>query len=91
MGAGSHYPLISSHNGTGGRAPAPLPLQVLRRQDHLTRQRTGRRTFDLNADGVAQYGLIADLWPTRIARPESPLFRSAEAYLETWQRAVSHR
>jgi membrane dipeptidase (peptidase family M19) len=59
------------------------------------RQRSGRRAFDLNTDGVAHYGLLADLLgdmkrqrTTRAALP--PLFRSAEAYLRMWGRAVAH-
>ena len=60
----------------------------------FTRERTGERVFDLNTDGVAQYGLFADLWPTCSARAAAAarcalLFRSAEAYLQTWQRAVT--
>jgi microsomal dipeptidase-like Zn-dependent dipeptidase len=157
MAARSHYPLVSSHNGTGGewtpaelrklerlggyasvtpdQAPA-LAKKVLRmsrfgffgvglgtdtggfaslpgpRSDAATkplsypfksydgrvtfvREQTGTRTFDLNTDGVAQYGLIADLVADmqqnggRRALPS--FFRSAEAYLRTWQRAMRHR
>ena len=63
---------------------------------HSARERTGTRTFDLNRDGVAQYGLMADLLADMQrgpggARAMSLLFRSAEGYLETWQRAVDHR
>ena len=62
----------------------------------FTRERTGTRTFDLNRDGVAHYGLMADLLADMRQAPNgrkamSLLFRSAEAYLETWQRAYSHR
>ena len=61
----------------------------------FTRQRTGTRTFDLNTDGVAHYGLIADLIAdvehTRAGRKALPLlFNSAEAYVEMWQRAYTH-
>ena len=122
-----HYPVISSHNGTGGAwtaascgactpsgasrrppparrpswspdpasDPLPQPQVPLRRRarhrhgrvrvaarapradarahplrypftayaGHVTfvRERTGERVFDLNSDGVAQYGLMADL------------------------------
>jgi hypothetical protein len=153
----AHYPLISSHNGTGGiwtpseltrlyqlggfaavtpvQAPAlaakiiamskyhfsgvgigtdtggfasqpaprpdattnPLryPFKSYNGRVTFTRERTGARTFDLNRDGVAQYGLLADLLADmqrgpQGARAMSLLFRSAEAYLETWQRAVRH-
>lgn len=62
----------------------------------FTRERTGTRTFDLNRDGVAQYGLIADLIgdmeQTPADRSALPLlFNSAQAYLDMWRRAYSHR
>ncbi len=158
----AHYPLVSSHNGTGGewtdaelrrlyrlggfaavtpdqgpalaakinrmrtvRAPGrffgvgigtdtggfsslpgpradaaahPLhyPFRSYDGRVTFTRERSGSRTFDLGTDGVAHYGLIADL----LADTEhssggrqamSLLFSSAEAYLEMWERAVRHR
>ena len=161
MAASAHYPLISSHNGTGGEwtsgelvrlyklggfaavtpdvAPA-LAAKVLAmaKHDHhafvgvglgtdtngfsslpgprsdaaqhplrypfrsydasvsFNRERTGTRTFDVNKDGVAHFGLVADLIAdmerTRAGRRALAfLFNSAEAYLETWQRAYAHR
>jgi microsomal dipeptidase-like Zn-dependent dipeptidase len=163
MAAKAHYPLISSHNGTGGEwTPAELrelyklggfaavtpdvapalaqKLLTMARYDKpadgfvgvglgsdtngfsslpgprpdakgrplhypftsydgsatFTRERTGTRTFDLNRDGVAQYGLVpdllADMQRTSAGRRALPfLFNSAEAYVDTWQRAVDHR
>jgi microsomal dipeptidase-like Zn-dependent dipeptidase len=144
------YPLVSSHNGTGGRwvpsqlrrlqalggyvsttlddAPAlaakvdglgrygfrgvglgsdtggfnSLPGPASSRLTYpfrsydgrvtFGRQRTGTRVFDINADGVAHYGLLPDLLAgvQRSAggkRAMSLLFHSAEAYLRTWERA----
>lgn len=57
------------------------------------RQRTGERMFDLNADGVAHYGLFADLLADmqrtrRGTEAVAVLFRSAEAYLRTWRLAL---
>jgi len=57
------------------------------------RQRTGERTFDFNVDGVAHYGLLADLLAdmgsSRTGREAvAVLFRSAEAYLRTWRLAL---
>ncbi|MGH3261256.1 MAG: Coagulation factor 5/8 type domain-containing protein, partial [Trebonia sp.] len=59
---------------------------------HFVRERTGQKTFDFNRDGVAHYGLMADLigemQHVRGGGAALPLlFRSAEAYLEAWQRA----
>lgn len=150
-----HYPLVSSHNGTGGRwvpsqlrrlhalggyvsatpedadklgakissyarygftgvglgtdtgglaaFPGPLPTAAndplrypFRSFDgkvSLARERTGTRTFDINKDGVAHYGLLPDLLADMQRRPNGKramgmLFRSAEAYLRTWERAT---
>jgi microsomal dipeptidase-like Zn-dependent dipeptidase len=156
MAARNHYPLISSHNGTGGEwTPAELrklerlggyasvtpdvaprlaakitrmarfgffgvglgtdtggfaslpgpradaaqnplryPFKSYDGRVTCQRERTGTRTFDLNTDGVAHYGLMADLVADmqqdggRRALPT--LFRSAEGYLRVWQRAMRH-
>jgi len=55
-------------------------------------QIAGGRKFDLNKDGVAQYGMYADLLAymrqqTGGEEASRLLFRSAEAYLRTWRRA----
>jgi microsomal dipeptidase-like Zn-dependent dipeptidase len=73
--------------------PLPYPFRSFDGHVRFTRERTGERVFDLNTDGVAHYGLFADLLADmqRTRRGTAPLrvlFRSAEAYLETWQRAV---
>lgn len=56
------------------------------------RQRTGERVFDLNTDGVAHYGLFADLIADIERQPRGPralrsLFRSAEGYVRMWEQA----
>jgi microsomal dipeptidase-like Zn-dependent dipeptidase len=161
IAAGQDYPLISSHNGTGGSwtrgelhrlyrsgglasatpaqtpeladrilgfrrfrepgfafgvglgtdtggfssLPGPpesagseidYPFEGYRSGISFRRQRTGERTFDLNDDGVAHYGLFADLLAgmREQANGEAAtrtLFRSAEAYLQMWERARRHR
>jgi microsomal dipeptidase-like Zn-dependent dipeptidase len=53
---------------------------------------SGSRTFNLNTDGVAHYGLIPDLIADMQRSPGTKpamksLFRSAEAYLEVWEAA----
>jgi microsomal dipeptidase-like Zn-dependent dipeptidase len=158
----SHYPLVSSHNGTGGswstsqlralydlggmvavtpdtapkladkvlalrrlrgsrndfgvgigtdtgglggqprprvdaaRRPLRYPFRSYDGKVEFVRERTGDFVYDLNHDGVAHYGLIPDLLAdiqqsngNSNALPQ--LFRSAEAYLEMWQRAAAHR
>jgi microsomal dipeptidase-like Zn-dependent dipeptidase len=59
------------------------------------RQRTGNRTFDLNTDGVADYGLVPDLIADMRSQPGGKrasrvLFHSAKAYLDTWRCAYRH-
>ncbi len=161
MAAKRHYPLVSSHNGTGGLwtgkelrslyanggyasvtpatapdfAKAILRMRRFRSSGHyfgvglgsdtggfsslpgprpdagtnpltypftlngvtFQPEQTGARTFDLNTDGVAHYGLFADvLGDMQQNVPDGPqalrlFFRSAEAYLDTWTLAVDHR
>jgi hypothetical protein len=73
---------------------SPLPYPFYFCQIQFGRQRTGTRSFDLNTDGVAHYGLYADLLADlqRQAGDAAlvPLFHSAEAYVEMWQRAWNH-
>ena len=57
----------------------------------IDRQVTGQRTFDVNSDGTAHYGLIPD-WveDVRLAGGNEiarDMYRGAEAYLQTWERA----
>ena len=54
------------------------------------RQRTGKRTFDYNREGVAHYGLYAD-WFNDVQRHGGrrmarDMWNGAEAYLEMWER-----
>src|SRR5215216_3988177 len=79
-----------------GASPLRYPFRSHDRKVRFVRQRTGERRYDLNADGVAHYGLFPDLLAAMERRRGGkralrPLFRSAEAYLETWGRAVAHR
>jgi hypothetical protein len=71
--------------------PVTYPFTSYRGDVTLDRQVSGQRTFDVNTDGTAHYGLIPD-WVEdlrldagdAIARD---MFRGSEAYLETWERA----
>jgi hypothetical protein len=61
----------------------------------IDRQRTGKRVFDINKDGVAQYGLYPD-WVEDLRKVAGrdggkiadDMARGAEAYLQMWERAV---
>ena len=61
----------------------------------VRKQRAGERVYDINADGVAQYGLYPD-WIEDLRmvaggtdgdRIVEDMARGAEAYLQTWERA----
>ena len=73
-------------------APEPATYPFTLGDAAFERQRTGTRTFDLNRDGVAHYGLFADHLAAMAAKPGgeaalAALFRSAEGYLRTWASA----
>ena len=64
----------------------------------IGRQHAGRRVYDVNADGVAQYGLYPD-WIEDLRKVAdaqrgdgdaivTDMARGAEAYLQTWERAT---
>lgn len=58
----------------------------------MRRSVAGDRTFDINSDGMAHYGMLPDLfarWRAEGVTVErlEPLYRSAEGYVETWSRA----
>ncbi len=58
------------------------------------KQISGNRTFDLNQDGVAHYGLVADhvqdIREQASPRVYESIMNSAEAYLQMWERALQH-
>jgi len=76
--------------------PLRYPFRSYEGDIRFGRQRTGTRTFDINTDGVAHYGLMPDLL-ANVRRSGGgsealrTLFGSAGAYVRTWERAVSAR
>ena len=65
----------------------------------VRKQRAGQRVYDLNVDGVAQYGLYPD-WIEDLRKIAGgadgeaildDMDRGAEAYLQTWERAEGVR
>jgi microsomal dipeptidase-like Zn-dependent dipeptidase len=75
------------------QTPVTYPFRALYCNVRLQRERSGSRTFDLNTDGVAHYGLIPDLLADMQQHGGGPdlrsLFRSAEAYLRMWELAYA--
>ncbi len=60
----------------------------------LERQVTGQRTYDVNLDGLAHVGLLPDFVEdlNKVGLPlsyQDQIFRSAEAYVEMWERATA--
>ena len=56
--------------------------------------KTGNRVFDINYDGVANYGLIPDFIQEvknvgLTDKDLAPLFNSAEAYIRMWEKIES--
>ena len=71
--------------------PVKYPFKSFDGGVTFTRQRSGQREFDFNADGVAHYGLFADWFEDiRLAGGKGAIrdmARGAEAYLQAWERA----
>jgi hypothetical protein len=86
----------SDENGLGaqpGPSNTPISYPFNSYAGHVTfgREQWGQRSFDLNTDGLANYGMYADwlhsLQLTGGTRLMNSMFQGAEAYLEMWERA----
>jgi hypothetical protein len=86
-------------NGFGGQGgprngpdPVTYPFKSFDGSVTFERQKTGQRTFDINKDGVAHYGLYPDwLQDLRNIGGQAiidDMARGSEAYLQMWERAV---
>jgi hypothetical protein len=77
---------------TGAENPVRYPFESFDGGVRFDRQRSGERVFDINADGVAHFGLypdwVEDLRKQAGGRIVRDLSRGAEAYLQMWERAV---
>ena len=75
------------------QAPLSYPFRGLYCKVTFKRQQNGSRSYDLNTDGLAHYGLIADLLADMQqhggAAALRSLFRSAEAYERMWRLAYA--
>jgi microsomal dipeptidase-like Zn-dependent dipeptidase len=101
---GVGYGYGTDMNGVGGwpgprgadtANPVRYPFRSADGGSLIDRQTTGQRTWDLNTDGAAHYGLVPDwLEDIRIVGGQGvvdDLFRGAESYLRTWGAAEQHR
>jgi hypothetical protein len=71
--------------------PIGYPFRSYDGRVTFSREQWGQRSFDLNKDGVANYGMFPD-WlqelQTLAGRPIlTDMFRGAEAYLQMWERS----
>lgn len=78
--------------GADKPSPVTYPFKSLDGRITFDHQVSGQRTYDVNVDGVAQYGLHPD-WMEQLrllaGKPiADDLMNGAEAYLQTWERAV---
>jgi len=78
--------------GAGQPNAVAYPFTSLDGRVVFDRQVSGQRTYDVNVDGVAHYGLHPD-WMEQLRllggqAIADDLMSGAEAYLQTWERAV---
>jgi microsomal dipeptidase-like Zn-dependent dipeptidase len=78
--------------GAGQPNAVSYPFKSLDGRITFDRQVSGERVYDVNVDGVAHYGLYPDwMEQLRLLAGEpiaKDLMSGAEAYLQTWERAV---
>jgi len=90
FGYGSDMNGLAQQAGPDPADPIHYPFKSFDGRVTFTREQWGQRTFDLNTDGLANYGLYAD-WLHALAQVSGPAFvgdmmNGAEAYLEMWER-----
>ncbi|MDQ6886127.1 MAG: membrane dipeptidase [Gemmatimonadota bacterium] len=78
----------------GNRVLYPLKPRPGSGLVQLINSRSGNRTFDYNTDGLAHVGLLPDFVQDLkniglTDRDLDPLYRSAEGYIQLWERAVA--
>ena len=94
-GLGSDVNGLAHQPGPPPAAPVDYPFRSRDRRAYFEREPWGDRSFDINTDGVANYGLWPD-WVEGLRRAGHEnrlraLFHSAEDYLEMWEAARKHQ
>jgi hypothetical protein len=91
FGWGSDMNGLAEQPGPQPGTPISYPFKSYVGNVTFTREQWGERTFDLNTDGVANYGMYADWLRDLQAVGGAPvmndMFQGAESYLEMWERA----
>ena len=92
FGWGSDMNGLGSQAGPSSAYPVSYPFKAYAGGVTFSREVWGQRTFDLNKDGLANYGLYADwLHGLQLAGGDAmmhDMFQGAESYLQMWERAV---
>jgi hypothetical protein len=91
FGWGSDMNGLAQQPGPSTATPISYPFKSYDGRVTFTREQWGQRTFDLNTDGLANYGMYAD-WLRELqglgGKPiMADMFQGAESYLEMWERA----
>ncbi len=91
FGWGSDMNGLADQPGPSAGTPISYPFTSYDGKVTFTQEQWGDRTFNLNSDGVANYGMYAD-WLHDVQtvggnQVMADMFQGAEAYLETWERA----
>ncbi|RSS83103.1 discoidin domain-containing protein [Streptomyces sp. WAC06614] len=81
--------------GADNPNPVRYPFRTADGGSVVDRQTTGQRTWDINTDGAAHYGLVPDwLEDIRLTGGQGvvdDLMKGAESYLTTWGASEQHR
>jgi hypothetical protein len=92
FGWGSDMGGLGMQAGPSSAYPVTYPFKSYAGNVTFTREVWGQRTFDLDTDGLANYGLYADwLHGLQLAGGNAmmhDMFQGAESYLQMWERAV---
>jgi hypothetical protein len=91
FGFGSDMNGLAAQSAPTAMHPIPYPFRSADGRVSFGREVWGKRVFDINKDGVANYGMYAD-WLEELRILGGPplindMMGGAEAYLETWERA----
>jgi hypothetical protein len=91
FGYGSDMNGLAQQSAPAGSDPITYPFQSYAGDVTFSREVWGQRTFDLNTDGLANYGMYPD-WMEQLRHLAGPAFTAdmmngAERYLEMWERA----
>ena len=91
FGWGSDMNGLAEQPGPSSADPVSYPFPSYAGHVSFTREVWGQRTFDLNQDGLANYGMYADwLRSVQLAGGNTvmhDMFQGSEAYLQMWERA----